>query len=233
MRSPSSLLQQTPNWVWWSFFPAFGGLAIAWAGYKSNTTNWLLLGAGITTAALALSSTHLALLIWLFQIATAFYLKKRYLIKTSAKGLLIPEDRQTAQLMADIHGKIDINNCSKDDLVKALGLPIVYANNIESLQNEGYLFTHLEELHEIAGIPESYLPRLAPLIIFSYDLNKEIDCSWKRLNIFSTEELMRCGLEASVAQKITQERQRRGEYKSVLDVKHRTGIPFQYYRILL
>lgn len=230
MSQNSPELQQTPQWVWWSFFPGLGGLAIVYAGHKSQTYNWMVWGVGLVVAALIFASSHLIIPIWIAQIVVAFSLKKRYLIKTSPRGLLIPSNEQTAQLIAEVRGKIDINECSKDDLVKDLGLPIVYANEIEALQNEGYLFTHLEELSEIAGIPESYLKRLAPLITFSYNSNKEPQFNWKRLNIFSQEELIICGLQPAVAQKICEERQERGTYKSVLDVKRRTGLPFQAYR---
>ncbi|WP_442939951.1 hypothetical protein [Nostoc sp.] len=79
-----------------------------------------------------------------------------------------------------------MNECFKHELVNYLGLPIVYANNIESLLNERYVFTHVEELIEIAGIPEKQVARITPLITFSYNYKKEADFSWKRLNTYST-----------------------------------------------
>lgn len=230
MSQQRSQLQQIPNWVWWSFVPGFGGLAITYAGYKSDTPNWMVWGASMTVAALVLSSTNVPLLLWLAQIIMAFSLKKRYLIKTSPRGTLVPNDAKTAELLARVRGKIDINECSKDDLVKILGLPIVYANDIESLQHEGYIFTHLEELSEIAGIPESHIQRIAPMVTFSYDYKKEAHLSWKRFNLLSAQELIACGLEPAVAEKIFAERQQKGEYRSVMDVKRRTGLPFYSYR---
>lgn len=234
MTQNSLWLKQIPRWVWWSFFPGFGGLAIAYAGYKSQTRNWIAWGVGLTVLALASSSlTQVAGWVWIAQIVVAFALKKRYLIKTAPRGLLVPQDTQTAALIANVKGKIDINACSKDDLVKLLGLPIVYANEIESLQNEGYIFTHLEELSEIAGIPESHLQRIAPLIVFSYDIRKEPAFSWKRLNILSQTELIASGIEPEVAQKILLERQTRGNYRSIVDVKRRTGLPLHAYRSIV
>ncbi|MGE5657897.1 MAG: helix-hairpin-helix domain-containing protein [Actinomycetota bacterium] len=225
-----SWLQQTPQWVWLSFIPGLGGLAIVYAGHKSKTPSWVTGGVALTLVALALSSSHLAWLIWLAQIVTAFSLKKRYLIKISPRGMLVPQDAQLAELIAEVRGKVDLNECSKDDLVKILGLPIVYANEIESLKQEGYIFTYLEELSEIAGIPESHLKRIAPLVTFSYDYKKEAHFTWKRVNILSAQELIACGLEPAVAQTIFAERQRKGEYRSALDVKRRTGLPFHSYR---
>ncbi|ACK65025.1 TM2 domain containing protein [Rippkaea orientalis PCC 8801] len=129
--------------------------------------------------------------------------------------------------------KIDINTCSKDELVYQLNLPIFYANDIDAVRRSGYLFTHVEELHEIAGLPENYIKKLAPLVTFSYDINKEIDVSWQRLNVYSIDQLMRDGLDAKVAQKIVQERDKNGVYKSVIDIQHRTGLPVNYYRHLI
>ena len=62
--------------------------------------------------------------------------------------------------MADKKGKIDINQCTKDQMVYDLGLSIIYANDIEILRNEGYIFTDIDELAEVVGIPESVLRRI-------------------------------------------------------------------------
>ncbi len=222
--------QQTPAWVWLSLIPTLGGFAIVYAGYKSKTKTWVVIGISISTLALALSANSLAFAIWMAQIGVAFYLKKYYLVKTYPKNLPIPEEQELAKLVANTREKVDINECSKHELVNYLGLPIVYANNIESLMNEGYVFTHVEELIEIAGIPEKQVARITPLITFSYNYKKEADFSWKRLNTYSTDELITCGLDRAIAEQIVAERQQRGEYKSLIDVKQRTGLPFNTYR---
>lgn len=226
-------LNSIPNWVWWSFFPTFGGLALVYAGHKSKTPAWIALGLGITTAAIILSSYNVSAFIWIFQIGTAFYLKKRFLLKTIPKSQLTPEDTETAKLLAETRGQVDINTCSKDDLVYALGLPIVYANKIDAKRKEGYIFTQLEELAEVAGLPQNYLPRLAQLIIFNYKIQKSTDFSWNPINTLSTQELVDCGLDLTIAQKITAERERGGLYKTVGDVTQRTAISLDIYRHLL
>ena len=225
-----SWFQQTPAWVWLSLIPTLGGFAIAYAGYKSKTKTWIGIGIIIPTLALALSANSLAFVIWIAQIGVAFYLKKAFLIKMYPKNLPVPEEQELANLVATNRDKIDINECSKNELVNYLGLPIVYANNIESLMNEGYVFTHVEELIEIAGIPEKQVTRITPLITFGYNYKKEADFSWKRLNTYSTDELITCGLDGAIAEQIVAERQQRGEYKSLIDVKQRTGLPFTTYR---
>ncbi|WP_013323058.1 helix-hairpin-helix domain-containing protein [Gloeothece verrucosa] len=221
-----------PGWMWLSIIPIFGGLAIAYGGKKINNQNLIGLGIGFTAAAIVCSSTQLVLVIWLAQIATAFYLNQQTHSlansSESSRGYAIA-DRKTAALIASKKGQIDINTCSKDELVYELGLPIVYANDIEAARQEGYMFTHLEELHEIAGIPENYLYKIEPLISFGYYLHKEVDSSWRRLNAYSETELIECGIHPEIAQKIVSERAKNGFYRSLIDVKNRTGIPIRNY----
>jgi DNA uptake protein ComE-like DNA-binding protein len=238
--SKSPWFQQTPGWVWCSFIPYFGGMAIAYAGVKTRTPIWIGTGAILTAIALMhlsqpkfLISMPIYWLIWGAQVGIAFYLKRSFLIKTYPKNLAIPEEPSLARSIAATRDKIDINACSKNDLVNVLGLPIVYANDIESLQNEGYIFTHAEELTELVGIPSATIRRIEPLLIFSYDYKQEAKYSWKRINLLSATELIELGLDAEVAEAIASERQRRGEFRSLLDVKKRTGFPFSSYRLLM
>ena len=231
MSNSQDWLEKTPKWVWYSFIPTFGGLAIIYAGNKAKAPKWFWSGVGFVALGILLSSSELIAIIWLAQIGTAFYLKKNYLIKTASEGLPI-NNIDTATIIAKNKGKIDINNCTQDDLVYRLGLPIVYANDIQSLAQEGYIFTYIEELSEVAEIPDSYLKKIEPLIVFSYDLNKEVDVSWRRLNSFGLDELIACNVEASAAQKIVAERTN-GTYKSLIDVRKRTGIPISVYQHLI
>jgi DNA uptake protein ComE-like DNA-binding protein len=234
MSDPSAWLKHTPIWVWCALVPTLGGLSIAYAGRKSNTSEWVYLGLGICAAAIALGSYPIAAGIWMFQIAVAFFIKDKFLAKTlPSQSYSTLADHKTAQLLAEVHGKVDINTCSKDEMVRFLGLPIVYANDIESIRNEGYQFTHLEELSEVAGLPESYLSKLQPLIIFAYDVRKDEYFSWRRINTCSMPELMAFGVTEEIAQRIVSERLNRGDYQSVVDVKKRTGLPFRAYQSLM
>ncbi|TYQ23479.1 hypothetical protein PseudUWO311_22485 [Pseudanabaena sp. UWO311] len=234
--SQPSWFDQTPTWVWWSFLPALGGGAIAYAGVKAGSNIWIGIGAGFVTAGVVLySSPYLssfATIVWFAQIATAFALKREYLTKTYPKHLPLPEDYKLFQAIAANRPKIEINSCSKNDLVNVLGLPIVYANDIESLRSEGHIFTSLEELHDILEIPNATLQKIEPMVIFSYDYRKELGYSWKRVNSMSVDELIAIGMESQVAIAIAEERKQRGEFKSIMDIKKRTGIPFSAYRQL-
>lgn len=227
---------KVPNWVWLACIPIFGGLAITYAGNKIGNQNWMRLGIGLTAFSVILASTELGIIIWLAQIGIAFYLKPQFSLSGNAsnnsQNFAIP-NRDTARLIAQQKGQLDINTCSKDELVYQLGLPIVYANDIESIRNEGYMFTSIEELHELAGIPENYLKNIEPLITFGYHLQKEADISWRRLNSYSLAELVEVGISADIAGKIIVERDKNGYYRSVIDVKNRTGIPIRYYQHLI
>lgn len=234
--SQPSWFDQTPSWVLWSLVPVLGGGAIAYAGVKTGSNIWIVIGAGFVAAGIVFySSPYLvsfATIVWFAQIATAFALKREYLTKTYPKHLPLPEDEKLFKAIAATRSKIDINSCSKNDLVNVLGLPIVYANDIDSLRAEGHIFTSLEELHDILEIPNATLNKIGPMVVFSYDYRQESGYSWKRVNSMSVDDLMAIGMEPNVAIAIAEERKRRGEFKSIMDIKKRTGIPFSAYRQL-
>lgn len=234
--SQPAWFDQTPQWVWWSCVPVLGGGAIAYAGVKSGSNIWIGVGAGFVAGAIVISSipilSNLTTILWIAQIATAFALKRDYLAKIYPKDLALPEDPKLFAAIAANRPKVDINACSKNELVNTLGLPIVYANDIESLRNEGHIFTSIEELHDIIEIPNATLKKIEPMIIFSYDYRQESGYSWKRINSMSTDDLIGLGIEPNAAKAIAEERQRRGEFKSIMDIKKRTGIPFSAYRHL-
>jgi Helix-hairpin-helix motif len=233
----SSPLKQIPQWIWWSLCPVFGALTIAYAGYLTKTDRWLQIGIGISAAMLLASVCGQSWLVYLAvpaQLAIAMNIKNAYLIKSAPKGSILPTDRQTAQLIAEVKGKVDINKCSKDDLVHKLGLPIAYANNIELIKAEGYMFTHVEELTTLADVPDRYCQEIEPLIAFNYYAEQSTDpIDWQRLNILPLSELIELGLDRQSAEAICNERQLHGAYRSLVEVKRRTGLPIGLYKHLI
>lgn len=225
--------QNNLKWLWLAWIPVIGGGAIAYTGYKTRTRSWLILGIVFILINLVYTSNQLLpfTLIWGAQIASSFYIKRKYL--ATNQEVLEESFTVTPKVMVQKEQKIDINKCSKDEMVYRLGLPIVYANNIELLRNEGYLFTDLEELSDIAGIPKTYLQQLEPLVIFRYHPELEEDLSWRRVNSYSKTELVRCGLAEEVAQKIVEEREKNGRFHSVIEIKHRTGLSLNQYRDII
>lgn len=205
-------------------------MAIVYAGNKTKISNWIYLGSGLFAVSFFSGGTGIFYIAWLAQIFISFQIKETFLRKISLPGFDNLDRYQTTPIS---NTQLDINNCSKDELVRVLGLPIVYANDIESLKNEGYIFTHIEELSEIAGLPVSYIGKLAGKVIFTYNNNKEMEYSWQRLNVMSIDELVIAGLEGNIAHKIVAERETNGEYRSVIDIKRRNSIPFHSYKIVV
>ncbi|MFN3925785.1 MAG: helix-hairpin-helix domain-containing protein [Pseudanabaenaceae cyanobacterium] len=153
--------------------------------------------------------------------------------RTYPKDLSLPADTKLAQKVLTYREDVDINTCSKDVLVKSLGIPIVYANDIIALRESGYVFTYPEELTEIVGIPEPMVEKIASKLRFSYDIRQESFTSWRRANNLSVEELVSLGVELGVAQKLVEERTRSGSYRSIADITKRTGIPIERFRVLI
>lgn len=234
----NAALKKIPEWIWWSLCPVFGALTIAYAGYLTKTNKWIQLGFGMSIVTLLASvygGAYLATLAIPIQLLVAMSIKNPYLIKSAPRGAILPNNRETARLIADIKGKIDINKCSKDDLVHVLGLPIVYANNIQLIKSEGYQFLHIEELTELADLPEKYCQIIEPLVSFNYyeQFEDSDPINWRRLNILPMSELVELGLDRSHALVICNERQLNGAYRSLVEVKRRTGLPINLYKHLI
>jgi hypothetical protein len=232
----NAVLKQVPDWVWYSLCPVFGALTIAYAGYLTKTQKWLQIGGGLSAILLLAALTSQSWLIYLavpIQFAIAMSIKNTYLIKSAPRGAILPTDRQTAQLIASVRGQVDINKCSKDDLVHLLGLPIAYSNNIELIKSEGYMFTHIEELAGLADVPEQYCQAIEPMIAFNYYEKSADPIDWQRLNILPMSELIELGLDPDSATVICNERQLHGAYRSLVEVKRRTGLPINLYKHLI
>jgi DNA uptake protein ComE-like DNA-binding protein len=219
------------NWLWLSFIPVFGGLAIAHAGKRTNNPSWVSVGIAFTLISFLLSAQSAIVTIWLAQVGMGLYVRNRILTHPALLGNSEPSSSSLPALRSG--EKIDINTCSKHDLVYVLGLPIVYANDIDAVRQEGHIFTHIEELSEIAGLPEPYQRTLAPLVMFTYDLHREIDTSWRRLNHYSAQELIGEGIRSDIAQRIVEEREKNGLYRSAIEVRNRAGVPLKAYQNLL
>jgi len=234
--APQSLnpqpLQRTPLWVKLAWIPWVGGLAVGWASWRlrqvTQSNGWLVLGSPLLVLSVVSFFVRplwgLIFPVWVGQIIFALATKRSYLIYVAPKGSIIPKTRDLAMQLARVHGKVDINNASKDDLVNVLGIPIAYANIIQEFQREGITFEDLEHLKTITGIPGEYLNHLEPMLTYGVRYQEELNYSWHRLNTMTAEELQFWGLDREVAEKVVQERSRRGRFQSVLEVTRRTGV---------
>ncbi len=228
---PDSWFAQTPQWVYFCCVPFIGGLGLSAGGMRINESSWMLGGGGLVLASFIVPNAWFVL--WIVQIAIAFFLKSEYLVRTFPKTAPLPQNPKLAQRVLALRPQIDINTCSKDDLVRGLGLPIVYVNDIFALRASGHIFTQLEELTEIVGVPQETVKRIAPAITFSYDPRQESYVSWRRANSFSVEELVAAGLAENVARAIVDGRTRGGQYRSIADISQRTGLPIEAFKALI
>ena len=198
------------------FVPILGSLSIVYESNRLGDRNCVKLG----WAALAFSIISAAggsfWFAWVVQIGLATWLRNTHVATLEPAPL----------------AKVDFNSCSKHDLVRVLNIPIVYANNIELLRNEGYLFTHAEELTEIAGLPEEQVRQIEPQLIFTYSAQKDDNHTWRQLNFLSASEMASRGLAPAVAERIVEERSR-GDYRSAIEIKRRTGLAFRDYQTLV
>ena len=238
-------LERIPFWMWICFVPIVGGVVHIYAGCKTKTTRWIWWGLCFIASSFILGYLHPPLLYLIIsaQAVTAFSLKKSFLMTIAPPGVITPTNsvvgllpdnsltEETKENQNNNQEPIDINRCTKDDIVYGLGLSIIYANDIELLRNEGFVFTDINELSDIVGIPQSIVQRIEPLIVFRY-YEQEVDLSWRRLNYLSVEELVELDVDRSSAEQIVAERENKGTYQSLVDVRKRTSIPLKIYRHL-
>jgi DNA uptake protein ComE-like DNA-binding protein len=227
---PDNWFTQTPQWVYFCCVPVIGGLGLTAGGVRINNPWWMVGGVALVGANFLDNAWFV---VYIVQVAIAFFLKSEYLVRTFPSTAPLPRDPKLAQRVLALRPKIDINTCSKDDLVRGLGLPIVYVNDIFALRASGHIFTHLEELTEMVGVPQETLQRIGSAITFSYDPKQESYVSWRRANSFSVEELMAVGLAENVARAIAEGRAKSGQYRSIADISQRTGLPIEAFRALI
>lgn len=209
--------QVSHNGFWLSFIPVLGGLSIVRESNRLGNHKCMQLGWGVFALSIVTALAGSFTFAWLLQIGLAIWLKTQHGKPPAPPPL----------------AQVDFNSCSKHELVRVLNIPIVYANDIDLIRNEGHLFTHAEELVEIAGIPEDLVARIQPQLIFSYDAQKDEDHTWRQLNVLTASEMVARGVSAIAAQKIEDERTLHGDYRSAVDVKKRTGVAFRAYQTLV
>ena len=207
---------EVSNLFWLTFIPLFGSIALVRESNLLSDRKFVQMGWASFAISIILSAGDALFLAWMAQVGIAIWFRSQHLV-----------------MPAKPFRPIDFNTCSKDEMVRTLGLPIVYANDIELARTEGFIFTHAEELTEIAGIPEEQVRRIASKIFFTYDEKKDGIDSWRRVNILSAEDFQRLGLSASSAHKLITERENKGDYRSAIDIKRRTGLPLRSYQCLL
>ena len=205
------------NGFWLSFVPVFGGLSIIRESSRLSNTKGVQLGWCVFALSVVTAMGGSFGFAWMLQIGLAIWLRFQQPTRPAPSAL----------------AQVDFNSCYKHELVRVLNLPIVYANDIDLIRIEVHLFIHAEELTEIAGVPEELVARITPQLIFSYDAAKDDDHTWRQINFLTASEMVSRGVDAIAAEKIVEERTLRGDYRSAVEVKRRTGIAFRSYQTLV
>jgi DNA uptake protein ComE-like DNA-binding protein len=216
--------KSTAWWLWLALFPSLGGITfIVWGAQNKNRRALFGGAAFLIVGGIFSVDSSLGGAIWLLQIFSAF----------KVLPLLSSLNSIEASKHPKLKGKLDVNGCSKNELVHLLDMPIVYANEIEEIRAEGLRFTEFDDLANLTSIPNDYLAKIRPYLKFEFDYAQETGDSWRKLNYLSEDDLISIGVDKSAAIAIVKVRHAKGDYTSLIDVKRKTGIPLSRYRHIL
>ncbi len=127
---------------------------------------------------------------------------------------------------AELGIKIEVNQASIDDLLRLPGISIHQARNLVELINLGVEILSIEDMSAALNIPLPRLKSLAPILAFSYyDPESLLTPQKVNINRASIEELQDINLITdSMAEKIIEGRQKKGNYKNLVDLQKRLGL---------
>jgi DNA uptake protein ComE-like DNA-binding protein len=118
---------------------------------------------------------------------------------------------------------IDVNRASADDWLRLPGISIRQATLLAQLSAGGVIFHSLDDVAAALGVPPSQLEPIAPVLRFYfYDAEapsflQPIDANWA-----TVEQLERLpGIDRALAECIVSDRQRRGNFRSLVDLQRR------------
>ena len=117
--------------------------------------------------------------------------------------------------------RIDANRATVDDWLRLPGISIHQARGLVELSRSGVSFTCWEDVAAVTGISLDYLEMLGDVVQFYYyDLERTL----KQLNVnrASAVELVTIpAIDAGLAERLVDHRQRFGHYRDWLDLKRR------------
>lgn len=173
---------------------------------------------------------------------------KRFFVRQALRGLdviegqLTPLKRRLAKdsyyrfqsadevrLGEQLGVSIDANRATVDDWLRLPGISIHQARALAELSRSGVPLTCWEDVAAVTGIGLPQLQSLGDVVKFYYyDSDSVITPQQVNVNWASVQELMAIpALDASLAKRLVDCRQRFGFYKDWLDLKHRLRLPPQ------
>lgn len=128
-------------------------------------------------------------------------------------------------LAVELGVKIEVNQASVDDWLRLPGLSIHQARSLVELSARGIHFYSLEDVAAALDILPQRLQPLAPLLSFSYYDSTVSTPERLDLNRASVAELAQIpGIDRDLAEKIVQQRQNYGAYRSLADLHQRLDL---------
>ncbi|WP_218081786.1 helix-hairpin-helix domain-containing protein [Anthocerotibacter panamensis] len=226
-----SKTRSVPNWFYASVLPGVGWLTLLWAGYRARERAWILAAlvyGALSLVGLAVNLSPIFVLAWIAGIVHLALVKDRYstnLSLTDAQTAI--RTLEQAHQAREMGVRIDVNQATQHELVYKLNLPIIQANKILQLRQAGVLFTCMEELSAYTGIPLAKLQAVAPVMHFSYyEFGSGFE-RWTRVNALSAAEIVReFDLSLELSQRLVIERDERGAFTSLAQLRERIALPY-------
>ena len=130
------------------------------------------------------------------------------------------------QVGAQLGIKIDANIASVDDWLRLPGISITQARNLVEITNSGINFLCLEDLAGALGVSVLKIRGWEPILYFAYYASDSFIAPAKvNVNNATIEQLITIpNLEPSLAQKIIQEKEAKGQYRHIADLQKRINL---------
>jgi DNA uptake protein ComE-like DNA-binding protein len=151
-----------------------------------------------------------------------FMIRQRLMSDPFCRLRTLPEVEVAAQLGI----KIDVNQASVDDWLRLPGISIHQARSLVELVGMGVQLLCLEDVAAAISVPIHRLQPLEPILHFEYYAPESVLNPQRiNLNIASLAEISQIPLiEATLAQKIVQNRQEHGNYRNLADLQRRLAL---------
>jgi DNA uptake protein ComE-like DNA-binding protein len=226
------------NWKWLLAVPVVNWLALLVAGQQAQKFEWVRWGiiyAVFSSAALGLSLITDSLLGWLifwsiWTVVAAHSLRIEPEFLERINLLQNPQQRLTSEQQMltarELGMSIDINRCSVDDLLRLPGVTLLEARRIVEIRRSGGPYFSADELQERTDVSWEKIRRLQSMLQFRYYEQKSALPVLIDVNSATATQIGQLeGIESDLAGRIVQERDLRGDFADIIDLRDRLNLP--------
>jgi len=131
--------------------------------------------------------------------------------------------------------KIDVNLATVDDWLRLPNISINQARNLVEITNSGVYFLCLEDLASALGVSVLKIQFWQPILYFAYYDSDSFHAPAKiNPNMATLKELVTIpNVDATIAQKIINNREEKGKYRNLADLKQRLDLTADFtYHIM-